>query len=131
MEKNLSAGQRDNVYLNIARKELKLKQNLVEGLTQATVQTNKAIEIMSQSMESVGKSIGDGLAMLATALGGMNSNNNIPGRPYSNNDYYYQQPYVTPTITHQFSPNPLHRGSQSGESGSNSSNSSFVTYENL
>ena len=68
LEKNLSAHQRDQVFLKVAQDELKIKEAMVKNLTEATVQSNKAIEKMSESMASVGKAIGDGLALLAKAL---------------------------------------------------------------
>ena len=68
MEKTLSASQRDQMYLKLARQELVLKENMVKGLTEASVQSSKAFEQMSKSIESVRKSFGDGLALLAVAL---------------------------------------------------------------
>ena len=70
MEKSLSASQRDQVYLNMAKQELKLKQNIVDQLATATRESNNAIEKISQSIESVGKSISDDLFALAGALKG-------------------------------------------------------------
>ena len=68
MEKSLSASQRDQVYLNMAKQELKLKQNIVDQLATATRESNNAIEKISQAIESVGKSVSDGLFALAGAL---------------------------------------------------------------
>ena len=45
-----------------------MKQKLIDGLTEATKESSKALESISQSMVAVGKSVGDGLALLATAL---------------------------------------------------------------
>ena len=70
MEKSLSASQRDQVYLNMAKQELKLKQNIVDQLATATRESNNAIEKISQSIESVGKSISDDLFALAGTLKG-------------------------------------------------------------
>ena len=70
-EKNLSANQSDQVFLNLAKDEVHLKQNLIDGLTEATKEPNKALESILQSMVAVGKSIGDELALLATALSGV------------------------------------------------------------
>ena len=70
MEKSLSASQRDQGYLNMAKQELKLKQNIVDQLATATRESNNVIEKISQSTESVGKSISDGLFTLADALKG-------------------------------------------------------------
>ena len=72
MEINLSESQRDQVYLNMAKNELKLKQTMVDQLTATTTDSNKAFEKISQSIESVGKSIGDGLLALAGAIGNKN-----------------------------------------------------------
>ena len=59
---------RDQVFLKIAQDELKIKEAMVKNFTEATVQSNKAIEKMSESMASVGEAIGDGLALLSKAL---------------------------------------------------------------
>ena len=68
LEKTLSANQREQVSLNLAKDEVQLKQKLIDGLMEATKECNKALESILQSMIAVGKSIGDGLALLATAL---------------------------------------------------------------
>jgi len=95
MQKNLSAGQRDQVYLDMAKKELVVKQNMVEQLAAATRETNNAFEKMSQSIESVGKSIGDGLLALAGAIGGANRlpSHHPPAanQPQYPQEYYYRQ----------------------------------------
>ena len=72
MEKNLSANQRDKLYLDMSQDELNLLDNTVKGLVEATNESNKAFEAISKSTESVGKSIGDGLSLLANAIGGWN-----------------------------------------------------------
>ena len=71
LEKKLSANQRDQVFLNFAKDEVQLKQKLIDGLTEATKESNKALESISQPMVTVGKSIRDGLALLATTLSGV------------------------------------------------------------
>ena len=78
LEKNLSANQRDQVFLNLARDEVKLKEKLIDGLTEATIQSNRALENISQSIVAVGKSIGDGLALLANALSAGQNQNQFP-----------------------------------------------------
>ena len=70
LEKQLSASQRDHVYLNVARDELKIKQKMVDSLTEATQESNNAFIKISESIASVGKSIGEGLALMASALSG-------------------------------------------------------------
>ena len=43
LEKNLLANQRDQVYLSLAKENLKLKQDLLHGLKEATRESNKAL----------------------------------------------------------------------------------------
>ena len=74
LEKNLSANQRDQVYLNLAKEDLKLKQDLLHGLEEATRGSNKALNEISHSISTFGKSIVDGLALLASALSNAQSN---------------------------------------------------------
>ena len=97
LEKNLSSQQRDQVYLNLAKEEFELKQHMVQNLNNAQEQTNEAFKCMSESIASVGKSIGDGLALLATALAIQNQANNHPS--YS---------YVNPTNRIHSIPSPVH-----------------------
>ena len=74
LEKNLSANQRDQVYLNLAKEDLKLTQDLLHGLEEATRGSNKALNEISHSISTFGKSIVDGLALLASALSNAQSN---------------------------------------------------------
>ena len=76
LENNLSASQRDQAYLNMAKDDLQVKQNLVNQLAEATRETNKAFGQISESIVSVGNFIGNGLALFARALGGSQQNNN-------------------------------------------------------
>jgi len=64
--------------MKIAKDDLILKQTMVKQLTEATVGSNKAFEKLSASIDNVGKSIGDGLKLLANAIG----NNNNNQQPY-------------------------------------------------
>lgn len=57
---------------------------MVNQLTQATKDSNIAFGQISESIASVGKSIGDGLALLAQAIGGTQQN--------SYPQYFTQQP---------------------------------------
>ena len=70
LEKNLSDNQRDQVFLNLAKDQVLLKQKLIDGLTEAKKESNKALESISQSMVAVGEAIEDGLALLPTGLSG-------------------------------------------------------------
>ena len=42
LEKNLSASQRVQVYLNLAKEEFRLKQNMVHEFTESKKESNKA-----------------------------------------------------------------------------------------
>ena len=48
LQNDVSANQRDQAYLNIARDNLHLKQNLVHQLTEATREANKAFGQISK-----------------------------------------------------------------------------------
>ena len=71
LEKNLSLNQRNQVVSNLEKDEVKLKQRLVDGLTDATNEFNKALESISESMVAVGKSARNGLTLLAIDLSGV------------------------------------------------------------
>ena len=71
LEKNLSLNQRNQVVSNLEKDEVKLKQRLVGGLTDATNEFNKALESISESMVAVGKSARNGLTLLAIDLSGV------------------------------------------------------------
>ena len=71
LEKNLSPNQRDQVVSNLEKDEMKLKQKLADGLTNATNEFNKALESISQSMVAGGKSTRNGLTLLAIDLSGV------------------------------------------------------------
>ena len=96
LEKNLSASQRDQIYLKVAQDDLKLKHIMVESLSDATRKSNEALGKISDSIASVGKSIGDGLALLATALSGQQQQQqfgqNVPGTLYADPTSYYETP---------------------------------------
>ena len=54
LEKNLSANQRDQVYLNLAKEDLKLKHDLLYGLEEATRESNKALNEISHYIFTFG-----------------------------------------------------------------------------
>lgn len=90
MEKNLSASQRDQLFLKIAMDDVRLKENMLTNLKTATEDTNKAMEKIAESITSVGKSIGDGLALLAAALNPQPLSNNF--YPPNNANVVYAAP---------------------------------------
>ena len=69
LEKQLSANQRDQVFLNIARDEVKLKQAMIDELAESNREANKVFGTLSESIASVGKAIGDEMALMAAAIG--------------------------------------------------------------
>ena len=73
MEKQLSAAQRDQAYLSLARQELVMKQTMANSLATATIESSKAFESLLKSIGLAGKSNGDGLIAIASAFGGSRS----------------------------------------------------------
>jgi len=107
LEKQLSASQRDQIYLNLAKEELTMKQNMVNSLADITKESNKAFSEIGKSIEKVGESIGNGLALLAQAFSG-----NLQ-RPMAMDANYYQQPHAMyqahqPGNAHPHQPSPYH-----------------------
>ena len=54
LEKNLSENQTDQVYLNLAKEDLKLKQDLLHELEEATSESNKVLNEISHSISTFG-----------------------------------------------------------------------------
>lgn len=69
MEKPLSAQQRDQVMVRIAKEELELKKKNAEILSQTAQGMEKMVETMAQSLNSLGQQLGNGLMLLAQAMG--------------------------------------------------------------
>ena len=86
LEKNLSGSQRDQVYLNLAKEEL-------HELTKSTKESNKSLTQISESIASVGKSIGDGLAALAFTLSGSQQREGTPNVNQNLNLMYSNFPH--------------------------------------
>ena len=137
MEKNLSVNQRDQIYLNLAKDELKLKQNLVEDLAEATRESNKAFTQISDSIKSVGNSIGNGLALLAQALAGPQQSQYFnPNMRYNagiesplHSTFYSNQAQPPSSFTNYISGQDFNNSSRSGSNESYDS-SRNKTYEN-
>ena len=68
LEKNVSAAQRDQMFLKLAKDELKMKEAMVASLGESATQTSKTMEKIAESISSFGKALGDGLAMIAMAM---------------------------------------------------------------
>ncbi len=68
LEKPLSAQQRDQVMVRLAREELDLKKKNAETLEQSAKCMEKMVETMSQSLTALGQQLGNGLMVLAQAL---------------------------------------------------------------
>lgn len=114
MEKQLSANQRDKIYMKIAKDDLILKQTMVKQLTEATVESNKAFEKLSASIDNVGKSIGDGLKLLANAIGN-NNNNQQPYDPRTPGFHHVADSRAQAFFNQQ--KYPLHNNGQSYSTG--------------
>lgn len=74
LEKPLSAQQRDQVMVRLAREELDLKKKNAESLEQSAKGMEKMVETMSQSLTALGQQLGNGLMMLAQALASNQTN---------------------------------------------------------
>ena len=68
LEKNISAAQRDQMFLKLTKEELKMKEAMVASLEESATQTNKAMDKIAESISSFGKALGDGLAMMTMAM---------------------------------------------------------------
>lgn len=55
--------------MTIAKEELKVKQTLIEELTESNGEVNKFFEQISQFITSSGKAIINGMALMTAAIG--------------------------------------------------------------
>ena len=72
LERNLSANQRDQIYLNIARDDLKMKEKMVENMVEGSKNIANSIDKMASAMGDIDKGIEKGLGLIALAMGGIN-----------------------------------------------------------
>ena len=56
------------MFLNVSKEDLGTRQAMVQALAESADHSNQALDKISYYIASVGKSIGDGLALLAQAL---------------------------------------------------------------
>ena len=68
LQKKLSAHQRDMMYIEIAREELRLKEAQIDMMKKSFEQTDSAINAMAKSMTAIGNGLKDGLATLAQSF---------------------------------------------------------------
>ena len=66
--------------------ELKVKENMLQALTESKKESSRAMEKIGKSIASVGKSLRNGLGLLAAALA--NNNQSVSTQPLVNN--YHQ-----------------------------------------
>ena len=74
LEKPLSALQRDQVMLRVAKEELETKKENAATLKESSKSMEKSMEMMAQAINSLGQQVGNGLMMIAQSL----SANNLP-----------------------------------------------------
>ena len=114
--------------MNLAKKELRLKQNVVNKLTESIKEPNKAFTQISESIASVGKSIGDVLEALAVALSGSQQREGTPNFNRNLNPIYSNflqgMSYRTP-VQSQFVPN-IHQAPESNQGSRSSTFSRLV-----
>ena len=69
LSKSLSAQQRDQLMVRVAKDKLEVKKQGVEILAESAKSMEKMVSSMSQSITLLGQQLGNGLAMLAQAMG--------------------------------------------------------------
>lgn len=103
MQKKLSAHQRDMVLVDLTREELEIKRQNTELLRKSLEGTEQAIKAMTESINSIGNGIKDGLGLLANAfLQSQAQPAPHPPYPYYNQGHHapqYQQPFMSPPQT--------------------------------
>ena len=107
LEKNLSAAQRDQMFLKLAKDELKMKEAMVASLGESATHTSKAMGKIAESISSFGKALGDGLAMIAMAMAPP-QRQQVPSTPQasrmqmfsSHPSSPYQSPLQAPNVPH-------------------------------
>ena len=72
LEKNLSAAQRVQMFLNLAEHKLKMKKEIVASLGESAKQTSKAMDKIVDSISSFGKALGHGFEMIAIVIASQN-----------------------------------------------------------
>ena len=87
LEKNLSANQRDQVYLTVAREDLKMKEQMVNNMLQSSQNVSECINKMADAMTGIAHSIESGLGLIAKALAGTH-----PLSKYSRTELYISKP---------------------------------------
>ena len=84
---SLSAHQQDQSFLKVALDDLKVKENILQTLTESNNESSRIMEKIAKLITSFGKSIGDGLGLLAAALA--NNNQSVSTQHLANT---YHQP---------------------------------------
>ena len=92
LEKPLSAHQRDQVMLKIAKEELDVKKRNAEIMEKSSQGMEKMLEAMTQSLTSLGQQLGGGLILLAQAMSSNQNNQNAYPAAYGQQQYnHYNQ----------------------------------------
>ena len=107
LEKNLSATQRDQMFLKLAKGEPKMKESMVASFGESATQTSKAMDKIAESISAFGKAFGDGLAMIAMAMAPP-QRQQVPSTPQasrmqmfsSHPSSPYQSPLHAPNVPH-------------------------------
>ena len=68
MRKKLSSHQRDMMHLDIMKKELELKKKAIDILGESAKANENNMKLVSDSISEIGKSIKDGMSILANAM---------------------------------------------------------------
>ena len=90
LEKPLSAQQRDQVMVKVAKEELELKKKNAEILDRTAKGMETMVQTMAQSINNLGEHLGNGLLMLAQAMTNLNQQYQPMNHPYAQFNHGHQ-----------------------------------------
>ena len=111
LQKKISAHQRDMLMIDISREELSLKKENIALLRESIEQTNSVMKAMTDSLNAVGNSVKEGLALIAQSFL-QSSQMQQPPMPQQYQYQMYGGMMSPPTAKFQTQP---HRNGESSE----------------
>lgn len=86
LQKNLSAGQRDQIYLKLAREDIAAKQDMVLKATENSTRIANSIQAMADGMSEIASGLKDGMCAIANAISGLNNRSQWHQQYYHGNN---------------------------------------------
>ena len=111
LQKKISAHQRDMLMIDMSREELSLKKENIALLRESIEQTNSVMKAMTDSLNAVGNSVKEGLALIAQSFL-QSSQMQQPPMPQQYQYQMYGGMMSPPTAKFQTQP---HRNGESSE----------------